>query len=157
MLSENEAKAILHYTEGRYEWINENLRKLNGILNDIAAQELNLILQNLPNYEDITHRGVSIAKLELSKYEEAYRTESIIVEPTFISTSRSELVASGFMRYEKDRIQVLFEIAGKTGKMIENYSKYPSEKEVLFAPNARFSVESIIYIEKRVVIRLLEV
>ncbi len=154
MLNKNEQKSLKKYTEESYEWINEYLLKDKG---NKDIEQLVAVLSKLSNYERITYRATCMSESALKKYEEARQNESYIIEPTFISTSRSQLVATGYMRYEKDKTRVLFEIAGTTGKSIEKYSKYPNEQEVLFAPNTRFSVDEIIYENNKVRIRLFEI
>jgi hypothetical protein len=57
----------------------------------------------------------------------------------------------------KIKNNVFFEIASRTGKLIEAYSAHPHEKEVLFMPNTIFSVEEIEYKDEWVVILLMEV
>lgn len=150
---------ILRYTEDSYEWVNEDLRKKQGVLANTYdfSQALDKALRELPNYNDITYRGVNLTAKELEKYIEAYKQDTAIVEHTFVSSSRNQRVAKDFIKHEPPKKRVLFEIAGKTGKSIAEYSKSPQEQEVLFVPNTRFSVDEIIYEDNKVLIRLFEV
>ncbi len=160
MLNNVQKDLILRYTEDSYEWVNEDLRRKKGVLANTFtfSQDLEKTIKELPNYDDTTHRGVNLTMLEMKKYEDAYNTDSKIIEHTFISTSQSQRIAKGFMKPKKDKVQVLFEIAGKTGKLIAEYSKSPTEKEVLFAPNTIFWVREIVYPKNgAIIIRLREV
>ena len=58
--------------------------------------------------------------------------------PSFSSTSLSYRVAQDFVG--EGEFGLIFIIDGKSARLIEDYSKFPSEKEMLFPPNTEFKV-----------------
>ncbi len=92
----------------------------------------------MDDFEGLVYRSANLDKDELEIYLNAYKNNSPITEFSFISTSKSRLIA---MQYNGN---VLFRILSKTGKEIELISKFGSgsqnEREVLFAPNSDFNV-----------------
>ena len=59
--------------------------------------------------------------------------------PSFSSTSLSYRVAQEFVG--EGQFGLIFIIEGRSARLIEDCSKYPSEKEMLFPPNTEFKVE----------------
>ena len=59
--------------------------------------------------------------------------------PSFSSTSLSYRVAQEFVGYAP--FGLIFIIEGRSAKRIDDCSKFPSEQEMLFAPNTQFKVE----------------
>lgn len=133
-------KAIIYkYSNDGYENINEHLRINKGRKNTEFGKLLDLALSKLSDYEGLVYRGVNLNKNELSRYKEALRLSQFISEYSFISTSKSRLIA---MEY---RGNTLFRIYSRTGKEIDKIAKFgeysPSnEKEVLFRLNRSFKV-----------------
>lgn len=152
---------IRKYTEDSYEWLNEELRRNNGVAVkpaiQKACQDLCDELLSIPDYQEIVYRGAKIRQQDLDKYIKAYQEDTTIKEPNFISTSCSILTANEFMNISFGTIKAFFEIVSKTGKLIASYSKHPWEKEVLFLPNTNFRVLSIEYHKEKISIKLLEV
>lgn len=99
-------------------------------------------MTKLPDFEGLVYRGVNLTRKELLKYIVANRVNEVLIEPTFISTSKSRLIAMEFGN-------TLFRIFSRTGKDIEKIAKFgtyspPNEKEVLFKPNRRFRVLEVL-------------
>lgn len=136
-------KAIIYkYSNDGYESLNESLRISNGQNKNDFGKSLNSALAKLSNFEGLVYRGVHLSKTELEKYEKAFRNNKPLIEHTFVSTSKSRLVAMAF------RGNVLFRIYSRTGKEIEKIAKFgehnpPNEQEVLFQVNRIFRVLDI--------------
>lgn len=133
-------KAIIYkYTNDGFEEINELLRNFKGNKNNVFGRFLNRSLSKLPNFEGLVYRAAQLSKLELDRYVIAFKDNSIIKEFTFVSTSKSRLIAMAY------RGNVVFRISSRTGKDIEKISKFgeygfSNEKEVLFRSNRNFKV-----------------
>lgn len=136
-----EKTIVYRYTYDGYEDLNKNLRKSNGINNSPFGILLDKIIHKLPSIVAVVYRGVYINNSQFEKYKLALKNNTIVIEPTFISTSKSRKIAEGFGN-------TLFRIVSKSGKLIENISKFgihnpPSEQEVIFRPNRKFRVLEI--------------
>jgi hypothetical protein len=138
-LSLEERTLIYKYTEDGYEQLNERLRVSKG--KDISefGKLLDKTMAKLPDYEDITFRAADLTDIELQNYLSAHENNGILVEHSFVSTSKSKVIAYGFGKTCR------FTIVSKSGKDIEPFAKYgahhpQNEKEVLFRPNTRFKV-----------------
>jgi len=141
-LSLEERVVIYKYTEDGYQQLNEDLRDKNGQNDGAFGRFLDATLEKLPDYEDIVYRAAVLTNDELQKYIDAFIKNAILVEPTFISASKSKLIAYQFSG------NCLFRIICRTGKNIEQFAKYgiyhpQNEKEVLFKPNCKFKVLEI--------------
>ncbi|PLK44335.1 ADP-ribosyltransferase domain-containing protein [Emticicia sp. TH156] len=142
-LTSFEIALIYHYSEEGYESTNELLIKSNGNLMSDYARFLSLTLQKLPAYNQLVFRGCQLNKLQKQRYIEAFNSRTTIQEPLFLSTSKSSLIGNLFSKGD-----TLFTIYGKSGRDIENFSKFgvksgQNEKEVLFLPNTSFEVLAV--------------
>ncbi|HEY0245045.1 MAG TPA: ADP-ribosyltransferase domain-containing protein, partial [Mucilaginibacter sp.] len=122
-----------------YIEINELLRISRGKRYNKLGILLKGILDKLPNYTRFVYRGVNLTDNELQRYIDADKNGTILIEHSFLSTSKSRAIT-----YFSDK-KVKFTIRSKTGKDIEVYSKYGAytsrnEQEVLFTPNCKFNV-----------------
>jgi len=113
-------------------------------------------LAKIPDYEGLVFRSVNLTKPELEKYKHALDSNTLITEPTFVSTTKSRLIAMAFNG------NTLFRIFSKTGKAIEKIAKFgihnpPNEKEILFRPNRIFRVLEITEELSKTVITMEEV
>lgn len=96
-------------------------------------------LTKLPDFEGLVYRGANLTRNELKKYKYGAETGNPVTEPTFVSTSKSRLIAMQF------GANTLFRIYSRKGKEIEKIAKFgkynpPNEKEVLFRPNSSFKI-----------------
>jgi predicted house-cleaning noncanonical NTP pyrophosphatase (MazG superfamily) len=137
VLTTEERTLIYKYTEDGFAYLNEFLRKNHGQEITEFGKLLDKVLSKLPNYVDIVYRVVDLTNYELEKYSVAETNNSILVEHSFVSASRSKFIAYEFGK------SCQFRIFSKRGKQIESFAKYgihhpQSEKEVLFRPNCRF-------------------
>ena len=142
VLSLEEHVIIFKYTEDGYESLNENLRLSEGKNLSEFGKYLDKTLNKLPDYKGIAYRSVKITDNELQKYLKAKENNSILVEHSFISASKSKAIANEFGR------NCQFTIYSKSGKEIEKFAKYglqhpQNEKEILFKPNLQFEVLEI--------------
>lgn len=132
-------KAIIYkYSNDSYENLNEILRNNKGQNNSEFGILLEKCLNKLPNHKGLVYRGVFLNPEEKNRYLLAMANNSPIIENTFVSTTKSRLIAMGFGT-------TLFRIYSKSGKEIEKIATFglhnpPSEQEVLFKPNKSFRV-----------------
>ncbi|HEY8782805.1 MAG TPA: ADP-ribosyltransferase [Mucilaginibacter sp.] len=155
VLSFEEQAIIYKYTEDGYERLNERLRISKGKEFSQFGKFLDKALAKLPNYEDVTYRAVDLTNTELQKYIDAKENNSILVEHSFISASKSKAIANGFGK------SCRFRIFSRSGKNIEEFAKYginhpQNEKEILFRPNSRFKVLEVTKYEQYTLITLEE-
>ena len=142
ILTVYEKAVVYKYSNDGFDSLNEDLRKTNGKNNSEFGKLLNSTLSKLNNYIGLVYRGANLTKSEIYKYIDANKVDKIFIEPTFISTSKSRLIA---MEY---RGNTLFRISSRTGKDIEKIAKFgihnpQNEQEVLFKPNSCFKVLEI--------------
>jgi hypothetical protein len=136
-------KAIIYkYSNDGYEVLNEELRNNGGQNNSEFGILLERCLNKLPNYQGLVYRGVFLTENEFKKYSHAMQNSVLVTETTFVSTTKSRLLAMEFGT-------TLFRIISKSGKEIEKIATFgiyspPSEQEVLFKPNRSFRVLEII-------------
>ena len=142
-LTNFEKSIIYKYSEDGYESTNEKLRISNGKVIDEFAAYLISVLSKLPNYKSLCYRTATLNNFDLLKYCEAYQNSTSIIEHTFLSCSKSKLLAQYFKH------DSIFIIKSKNAKEIENVSKFginsgQNEKEVLFLANTKFNILEII-------------
>ena len=138
-LSVYEKALIFKYSYDGYEELNEHLRVQEGNNTTEFGILLDHCLTKLPNFEGLVYRGANLTRNELKKYKDGAESGTPIIEPTFVSTSKSRLIAMQF------GANILFRIYSRKGKEIEKIAKFgkynpPNEKEVLFRPNSSFRV-----------------
>ena len=153
-LNEYEKAIIYHYTENGYEPLNEILRN-GGEIPDFGNY-LNYTLNKLPDYKLLCYRAIKCNKSELDKYYKAFQNDSIIIEKSFLSCSKSKILSFYFSE------SPLFIIKSKKGKEIEKIAKFgihsgQNEKEILFKSNSKFKVLEIREEENKIVITLEEI
>lgn len=139
-LNEFEKAIIYNYSDIGYESLNETLRDGKDLPE--FGKYLNYALKKLPDYKLICYRSIRVSKSKLQEYYDAFTNNSIIIEKSFLSCSKSRLVASGFSS------SPLFIISSKRGKEIEKIAKFgidtgENEKEVLFMSGSKFKVMDI--------------
>lgn len=146
-------KAIIYkYSEDGFEELNSLLRGGNKI-NEFGTY-LTDALDKLPNYNLLCYRATKISNLD--KYYDALRKGTTITEKSFLSCTKSRLIAFLYSQ------SPLFIILSKHGKDIEKIAKFginsgQNEKEILFKPNSKFRVLDIQEDESRFTITLEEV
>lgn len=148
-------KAIIYkYTEDGYESLNENLR-LGKQMPELGIYLLDT-LKKLRDYKLLCYRAVPLRKAELEKYYNAFQNDTVIIERTFLSCTKSKAIALAFCQ------SPLFVILSKRGKDIEKIAKFgvnsgQNEKEILFKPESKFRVLHIQEENRRINITLEEV
>jgi hypothetical protein len=137
-------KALIYkYSSDGYADVNETLRKSKGEKNTEFGKYLNKVLDKLPNFNRLVYRSAILTKKEHQRYSNALRDNQLIKEYSFVSASKSRLIAMAFNG------STLFRIYSRTGKEIEKIAKFgehgsPNEKEILFKPNRNFRILEII-------------
>ncbi len=143
-----------------YEYTNEGYENLNETLWAGKESEferyLNAVLDKLPDYVGVVHRGTVLTKNEVERYILAFEQNSLITEPAFTSASKSILTAGVFSKGK-----VLFQIFSKSGKEIDTLSFYgrrseQDEKEVLFKSKTQFLVGEVRVEGEKIFITLVE-
>jgi hypothetical protein len=141
-LSVEEQTLIYKYSEDGYEEVNTALRNSLGRDFTPLAKFLESTLDKLPDYKGLVHRSANLTQAKLDKYVQAFNNSAILVEHSFVSTSKSYATANMFGG------NCRFNIISKSGKEIERYAKYgaasgQNEYEVLFKPNCKFDILEI--------------
>lgn len=103
-------------------------------------------LNALPNYKLLAFRQTTLSADQIAKY----KVGTILTEQGFTSTS------TGIVESENFQGNVRYTIFSQTGKVIQEYAKYPNEKEVLFLPGSKFKVLSVEEKEGKTFIRMVE-
>lgn len=149
-----EKAIIYHYTDYGYESLNEQLRSGQSISE--FGSFLNYSLDKLPDYKGLCYRTIRCSKRDLQKYYLAFNNNSIIIEKSFLSCSKSRLLALQFSN------SPLFIIWSKKGKDVEKIAKFgidsgQNEKEIVFKSGSGFKVLEITETENKIIITLEEV
>jgi hypothetical protein len=130
-------KAIIYkYSEDGYDDLNEKLRVNKGNNIPIFGALLAECLDKLPDFDEIAYRGVNLTPTEFRKYKDALKSNDIITEHFFLSSSSSIHIGNSYG-------STLFKIFSQKGKEIDKISKFPNEKEVVFRFNSKFRVFEI--------------
>ena len=146
-----------------YSEINKDLRenKKDKYLTYIKVLYEGIKLKSLQLASDkVLYRGSKISNNEIIKLKEYLKNKieglpgAIVFSKSFLSFSKDKLQAEKFLNMkniDKNLSKVLFIIEKdeimdyslSTHSDIENISKYPSEKEVLFFPYSSFEIKEI--------------
>lgn len=152
----NYEKAVIYkYSNDGFEQLNEDLRE--GKANPQLGVFLDICLEKLPDYEGICYRAIKCSKSSLERYYTAFEKGLLVHEKTFLSCSKSKLLALYFSE------SPLFIILSKSGKSIENIAKFgiesggQNEQEILFRLNSKFKVLDITEQDNKIIIKLEQV
>ena len=155
-ITKYERAIIYKYTDDGFESLNESLREGRQISD--FGNFLHYSLEKLPNYGGICYRSIKSTDVSLNEYYNALKTGGIICEKSFLSCSKSKLLALYFSN------SPLFIIKSKSGKDIEKIAKFglydmsgQNEKEILFKHNSKFKVLDILEENGRITILMEEV
>lgn len=140
-------EAVLKYytTNPGYSNFNKALRGEIAMTDKFKAQEklMNQALEKLPNsiYNQSDELFYRIEKLTVEQIGSIYKEGEILTTKAFTSCTYSrEAIEQAMVQREHS---VLIRIKGKNGKLIEEFSTLPKEKEILFRPNTTFKVERV--------------
>ena len=110
---------------------------------DVLMAEKNLTksLKKLDGFNGTTHRGMIFeTATERAKYLKEFKHGQVWKSKTFLASSKESQIIVG-----KDvKNNLIFQIRGRSGRDITNYSRFPSEKEVLFMKGTSFKVDKIV-------------
>lgn len=82
-------KAIIYkYSTDGYIDVNEHLRESNGSVITEFGLLLDQVLEKLPNFKGLVFRRAQVPREQLKKYKRAFKNDTIVTEPCFISTSK---------------------------------------------------------------------
>ena len=168
-LTEKQKKCINDYTNTGFFNINKYLGTGKVFRHLDAANEqtedeikggikcLKNSLSDIPNYEGKTYRGDTIKIKNLDDFKNNLDNNYLEFK-SFLSTTRDSNQAQIFGGLtRKNEYPVIYNITSKKGKFIADYSKFKSEKEVLFMPNTRFNVLGWTDFNGRLVVDLIEI
>ncbi len=143
-------ESLVDYTGGTYADINENLRdpaayalrygEERAAATAESARKVARMLDRMPRVDagHVLFRGLTIS--DPAVLDQIVAADEV-VSPAFLSTSRSPSMAIGFSEPAKGEYSVLYRIRGaRSGALVESASQMSHEREVLFAPGARFRV-----------------
>ncbi len=134
---------IYEYSSFCYGPINQTLwgsLLLNPEATLQLAEQLDLILCELPEVVGTTYRGL---KLSLTQLKE-FRAGNLVTLPAFTSTSLDISTACGFSG------NAMMVIHSKTGRSISDFAQKPEEEEVLMRPGTEFKVVAVNTNEKEI-------
>jgi hypothetical protein len=145
-LTEAERVAATEYTRSTNEKINKTFydKTPQTPQQKSFINTLNRALDKLDKYEGTVYRGINLKEgviaNVMSVYKQAFENKTTVIEPAFMSTSRTK---------DNDyypNTQVKYTVNSKNGRNIEPLSKYQgkaglsSEQEVLFKTSSEFNV-----------------
>ena len=138
---------------GFYTRLNEDLAQMpkhwSGIRHERNIASIMLFHPVFQSYSFTgeTYRGMNMSSKDL----EEYVVDSVFMNKTFLSTSKERTQAEWFMRIKKldkpskkHQVLCIYRIKhNSTALAIEDFSKFPSEEEVLILPYACFKVKTM--------------
>lgn len=134
--------AIYHYSNDGYEALNRQLHASKGDNSTLFGQGLAVALAKLPAYVGLAFGGVQLRLAQLMFYRASADAGEPVSWPAFLSASQKATIAHQYL-YSSHK-NCLFIIQSRTGRLIEEVSKYgiegQNEYEILFAPRTRFEV-----------------
>jgi SPP1 gp7 family putative phage head morphogenesis protein len=138
LLTEEEAGAIRSYTGNTYATLNTALRGGEYAGNTALQAYVEAAqhgLEKMPKFTGDTSRGLNMSAKALEQALSTYTPGAIVEEHAFISTSTGDRAAfSGNM---------FMKIKSKTGVLVQDFSKFTGEREVLYKPGTRLRVISV--------------
>ncbi|MGE0173429.1 MAG: ADP-ribosyltransferase domain-containing protein [Oligoflexales bacterium] len=135
-LTEEEVTAIFLYTTKLYKEINTELRA-----NALSEQNKPLVylaasgLRKLPRVLSKVFRGTHLEPDVKEKYVRALKNSLPVQELGFVSTTEDQTYLA-----EHFTLNAQYFIESATGASVVDFSQFPEEKEVLFAPGSWFQV-----------------
>ena len=144
---EEEAVLKFYTTNTGYKNLNSALREEIAMTDFYAAQK-KLMEQALSKISNSTYNGSQnllyrIENLTETQISSIYIEGSFFNSKSFTSATYSEYAISYAIRTRPHT--VLIRIEGKNGKLIEDLSTLPSEKEILFKTQSEFKVTKVGY------------
>lgn len=147
-----EKAALCDYTRGdvsdfrhlNKELMNDSLSEFNVAFSEL----LSAALSKLPTEETTVYRTIRLNKTNLLNWINASNRQEEIIFQGYTSTSKSRAVVKEIMRKKADRrkkneTDVMLLIRGKTGRLIEDFSKF-NQQEILFDKGCRFKYERMV-------------
>ena len=103
--------------------------------------KLKTFLNKTPNYEGTSYRSVGFSdKVDLDSFLKRFKKDSIVESNSFWSTSADKRMGQSFGSGD---YKVTITIEGKTGTILNGYSEFAMEKEILFNAGTKFRVKSV--------------
>ncbi|MBW4627065.1 MAG: hypothetical protein KME49_16550 [Brasilonema octagenarum HA4186-MV1] len=111
-------------------------------------------LNELPDYRFVAFRGSAFTAEQISQY----KVGTVYTERAFTSCSTGIAETEKFAQSsnEPQKEPVRFTIFSRTGKLVQEFSPFPNEKEVIFRPETRFKVLAVEKESGKTIIRLVE-
>lgn len=147
VIQPEELAALRAYSGFDYENVNKTLRgntdygfTMGDSKEAIAQRKIEdayvatAALNKLPAFKGTVYRGTKFKEADLYKATRAYKVGQTVTEQAFTSSSQSS-----DNKYWSGA-NVRYVINSKSGRNIESVSKFPDEKEVLFAPQTEFKI-----------------
>ncbi len=151
-LTAEEAGAIKSYTGSLYGKLNTALRR-GDYAKDTALQAYVEAAQHglakMPKFTGDVTRGLTINSRDLADVLATYTPGAVVEEQAFISTSTGGKAAFGGNMFMK--------IKSKKGVLVEEFSNFTSEREVLFGPGTRLRVLSVTQNSGKYIIEMEEI
>ncbi|MEU6188056.1 ADP-ribosyltransferase [Nocardia sp. NPDC047038] len=129
LLTHTEHLELRNYTSEGYMELNKALRE--GTVTPAQQARIDAInhaLTKLPRYEGNVYRGAEIGPKISAKYQPG----QVVTEDAFTSTTSKP--RSAFYG------NVRFNILSRSGRSVKEYSRFPSEEEILFPSGSKFKV-----------------
>jgi hypothetical protein len=145
-------KAIIYQysTDGGSNEFNQRVVRTKGITKHPMDILLDQTLSKLPDEPGICYRKLRLNFKELKVYSDSLVDRQPVTEHRFISTTRNPIVVNTMPG------NAVFTIESKRGKSIRKLSKFEEESEVLFRPNSKFLVYSLLFEDGLYKINLIE-
>jgi hypothetical protein len=131
-----------------YKRVNDPLRGGNTLSEtaQYVVDHLAAGLKKLPEYRGRAYRGIRVANL--SEFLGEYILDNIVTWRAFSSASaNADYAVSG---------NVQFNIESHTGKILGDYADLREEREIVFLPETKFRVQSLVQDDERAIIYLEE-
>jgi hypothetical protein len=138
-LSDVEMTALHWYTKYGYDYVNKALWsgdsfKIKHVQPVVAI--LNGALDKIPPFRGRVTRQTNLSDLQRALHQKG----ATVSYPAFISTSAR---GGHYVPVDGSNSEDILEIESRTGRDISRWSTNPEEKEVLFRPGTRFTVQKV--------------
>lgn len=141
-MSDPEYQAVSWYTGNGFSLLNATLRSGTPEYRYALANTAKVTASGIARYAPhvgTVYRGTALTRENLAEYKVGAR----LVEPSFLSTSRSRDVADRFVGNGHTGIKTTYVIESKTGRDISRISEFEDEQEIAFLPGSGFRVTSV--------------
>lgn len=165
-IKNTEKAALIEYTRGDvadFRHLNRELMKNSLSEFNVAFSELlSSALSKLPTEKATVYRTIRLNKTKLKAWRQQAASKASVTFEGYTSTSDDlnviqEMMEKKAQRIKRNETDVLLVIKSKTGHRIDEFSKFPEQREILFDKGVRLKFDGVSEVSGRIVFQMTEI